>query len=124
MATEHGQSAFCPIFHRAVELIGRRWTGAIIRAMQSGCTRFSDIAHAIPGLSDRLLSERLKELEGEGIVERTVIPETPVRIEYHLTDKGRDLNEVMSAISEWSARWIVTDCNASEYAEHKLPAVS
>lgn len=109
MSMEQGQSAFCPVFHRAVELIGRRWTGAIIRAMRSGCTRFSDIAHAIPGLSDRLLSERLKELETEGLVSRSVFPETPVRIEYHLTDKGRDLDEVMQAIGDWSYRWLAPD---------------
>src|SRR3954462_11884197 len=106
MNDQHGQSAFCPVFHKAVELIGRRWTGAIIRAMRSGCVRFSDITHAIPGLSDRLLSERLKELESESIVERIVIPDTPVRIEYRLTDKGRDLNEVMVSVSEWAGRWI------------------
>src|SRR5712692_11475057 len=72
-------TAFCPRFHHAVELIGRRWTGAVIRALLSGLTRFSDLAAAIPGLSDRMLSERLKELEAEGLVVRTVIPETPVR---------------------------------------------
>jgi DNA-binding HxlR family transcriptional regulator len=113
MTTEHGQSAFCPVFHRAVELIGRRWTGAIIRALRNDCIRFSDITHAIPGLSDRLLSERLKELEAEGIVTRSVIPETPVRIEYHLTDKGRDLDAVMQAITEWSGRWLVTEQEAA-----------
>jgi len=106
METRVGQGSFCPIFHQAVELIGRRWTGAIIRAMQSGCTRFSDIGHAIPGLSDRLLSERLKELEAEGIVTRSVYPETPVRIEYQLTEKGRDLDAVLDAISGWSQRWL------------------
>jgi DNA-binding HxlR family transcriptional regulator len=114
MATEHGPSAFCPVFHRAVELIGRRWTGAIIRAMQSGCVRFSDITHAVPGLSDRLLSERLKELESEHIVERIVIPDTPVRIEYRLTDKGRDLNEVMAAVSDWASRWV--ECDETDVA--------
>jgi DNA-binding HxlR family transcriptional regulator len=121
MDTKHGQSAFCPIFHKSVELIGRRWTGAIIRAMQSGRTRFSDIAHAVPGLSDRLLSERLKELEAEHIVTRTVFPETPVRIEYELTEKGRDLDVVMLAISDWSARWVELDageeCAAPECVE-------
>ena len=71
---------FCPYFHHAVELIGRRWTGAIVRAMLAGCCRFSDISEAIPGLSDRLLSERLKELEAADVVTRTVYPETPVRI--------------------------------------------
>ena len=96
---------FCPYFHHAVELIGRRWTGAIVRAMQTGLSRFTELTDAIPGLSDRMLSERLKELEAEGIVERRVIPETPVRIEYVLTDKGRDLSQAMAAISGWASRW-------------------
>ncbi len=99
-------TAFCPTFHKAVELIGKRWTGAIIRAMRSGRVRFSDISDAVPGLHDRLLSERLKELEHEGIVERVVIPETPVRIEYHLTGKGQDLDGVMDAVSLWAERWV------------------
>ena len=98
-------SAFCPKFHRAVELIGRRWTGAIIRAMRSGKSRFCDIGAAVPGLSDRLLSERLKELETEGIVIRTVVPETPVRIDYHLTAKGHDLQAVFDEIGAWAYRW-------------------
>ncbi len=98
-------NAFCPKFHRAVELIGRRWTGAIIRAMRSGKTRFCDIGAAVPGLSDRLLSERLKELEFEGIVLRTVVPETPVRIDYHLTIKGDDLQTVFDEIGAWAYRW-------------------
>jgi DNA-binding HxlR family transcriptional regulator len=80
--------AFCPHYRRALELIGRRWSGAILRALLSGVERFSDLAETIPGLSDRMLSERLKELEIEGLVVRTVIPETPVRIEYRLTEKG------------------------------------
>lgn len=98
--------AFCPRFHYAVELIGRRWTGAILRALLSGATRYSDIANAIPGLSDRLLSERLRELEAEGIVQRTVIPEMPVRIEYHLTGKGASLESVLTAVSTWAEAWI------------------
>jgi len=117
MNTEHGQRSFCPVFHKSVELIGRRWTGAIIRAMRNDHWRFSDIAHAIPGLSDRLLSERLKELELEGIVSRTVIPETPVKIEYHLTEKGKDLDAVMVAISEWASRWSSHDAPQSHAAE-------
>jgi DNA-binding HxlR family transcriptional regulator len=98
-------SAFCPKFHHAVELIGRRWTGAILRAMLAGNARFSDIAAVVPGLSDRLLSERLKELEYENIVTRTVYPEIPVRITYHLTPKGRALGDVMAAIATWSHDW-------------------
>lgn len=96
----------CPHFHRSVELIGRRWTGAIIKALLHGTTRFTDIAHAVPGLSDRLLSERLKELEAAGIVVRVVHPDTPVRIEYHLTEMGLDLSNVMDAISDWGIRWL------------------
>lgn len=98
--------AFCPRFHHAIELIGRRWSGAILRVLLDGPTRFSDITAAVPGLSDRLLSERLKELEAEGMVLRTVFPETPVRIEYALTDKGRALSDVIHAVSEWAERWV------------------
>jgi len=99
-------SAFCPVFHRAIELIGRRWTGAILRAMLSGEVRFSEITATVPGLSDRLLSERLKELEAEGIVVRSVVPSTPVRVDYRLTEKGQALNEVMVAISNWAETWL------------------
>lgn len=101
----------CPKFHCAVELVGRRWTGAILSAMLMGATRFTDIIHAVPGLSDRLLSERLKELEATGIVDRIVHPETPVRIEYRLTEKGRELNDVITALSSWADEWIETPCN-------------
>ena len=99
-------SAFCPRFHHAIELVGRRWTGAILRAMLAGRTRFSDIAAAVPGLSDRLLSERLKELEAEGVVERCVYPETPVRIEYQLTEKGRALQTAVASVAEWAETWV------------------
>ncbi len=98
--------AFCPRFHEAVELIGRRWTGAIVRALFSGAERFSDLAAVVPGMSDRLLSERLKELEAEGVVERTVIPATPVRIEYRLTAKGRALRPAVDALAAWAEAWL------------------
>ncbi len=73
--------------------------------MLLGATRFTDIIHAVPGLSDRLLSERLKELEASNIVERIVHPETPVRIEYRLTEKGLELNDAITALSTWAERW-------------------
>jgi len=98
--------AFCPYYHQAVELVGRRWTGAILRALLAGVERFNDIAATIPGLSDRMLSERLKELEAEGIVERQVTPAMPVRIEYHLAPKGRALGSVVEALSAWAAEWL------------------
>jgi DNA-binding HxlR family transcriptional regulator len=99
-------SAFCPAYHHAIEVIGRRWTGAILRAMLSGEARFSDIASVVPGLSDRLLSERLKELEAEGIVTRTVVASTPVRVDYGLTEKGQALSEVIAAVSTWAEQWL------------------
>src|SRR5918999_2248173 len=97
----HCDEAFCPQYHHAVELIGRRWTGAILRAMLHGASRFSDLRAAVPDLSDKMLSHRLKELEAEGIVKRSVFPETPVRIEYRVTDKGSALERVLSALEDW-----------------------
>lgn len=96
----------CPKYHRAVELIGRRWTGAIILLLLGGHNRFHELAERIPGMSDRMLSERLKELEGAGIVERVVIPDTPVRIEYRLTEMGLALEEPLDAISDWATHWL------------------
>ena len=97
---------FCPYYQQAVELIGSRWTGAVLRALLSDICRFSELKEVIPGLSDRMLSERLKALEAESLVRRIVIPETPVRIEYRLTEKGLALGEVMQAIARWAETWI------------------
>ncbi|MFW6075286.1 MAG: winged helix-turn-helix transcriptional regulator [Chloroflexota bacterium] len=99
------EKAFSSRYHEAVELIGRRWTGCIIRAMLEGAKQFSEFTSIIPGLSDRLASVRLKELEAAGIVERVVIPEKPVRIEYKLTEKGKDLRPVVEEIDRWAKRW-------------------
>ncbi|MBI3969393.1 MAG: helix-turn-helix transcriptional regulator [Chloroflexi bacterium] len=99
-------SKFCPYYHKAIELIGRRWTGTIIRAMLTGVNRFLELRGTIPDISDRMLSERLKELETEGVVVRQVIPETPVRIEYHLTEKGRALGSVVEAVRMWAIDWL------------------
>src|SRR6476619_6800869 len=92
----------CTKFHRASELIGRRWTGAIIYVLLRARCRFGTLREAIPDITDRMLSERLQELEQEGIVERTVFPETPVRVEYSLTKKGRGLAVAFDAIAEWA----------------------
>lgn len=102
-------SPYCPAYTRAIEIIGKRWTGAILRAMLSGSTRFSEILALVPGLSDRLLSERLKELESEGIIERHVIPCTPVKIEYTLTEKGESLSEVVRSVAKWASDWAHAD---------------
>jgi DNA-binding HxlR family transcriptional regulator len=96
----------CSRFHRASELIGRRWTGAILYVLLKARCRFATLRAAIPGVTDRMLSERLQELEEEGIVERTVVPETPVRVEYSLTRKGRELAAAVDAISVWAEHWI------------------
>ncbi len=101
-----GYSRFCSRYHKAVELLGRRWTGAIVRELLSGTERFAEIRDAIPDLSDRMLSERLKELEREGIVTRVVHAETPVRIEYRLTEKGKALTPVLEAIRQWGYEWL------------------
>lgn len=104
--SQEGWEDFCPHFHHAIELIGRRWTGVVLRTMLHGATRFSDIAAAVPNLSDKMLAERLKELEGEGMITRRVIPAMPVRVEYELTEKGRALNIVVEALGEWADQWI------------------
>ena len=98
-------SSFCPAYHRAVELIGRRWTGAILRALFTDVRRFNELAAAVPGLSDRMLAERLRELEAEAVVVRTVIPASPVRVEYSLTEKGRSLESVVRAVAVWAESW-------------------
>ncbi|WP_141924684.1 winged helix-turn-helix transcriptional regulator [Haloactinospora alba] len=101
-----GDSASCPRYHAALDIIGRRWAGAIVRALLAGETRFNDIAAAWPAMSHRVLSQRLKELEEEGIVRRVVHDETPVRIEYRLTDKGEALSDVVAELSRWADTWL------------------
>ncbi len=96
----------CGQFHRASELIGRRWTGAILFVMLRTRCRFATLRAAIPDITDRMLSERLQELEQEGIVARSVVPHTPVRVEYSLTKKGRALGKAIGAISDWAQKWI------------------
>jgi DNA-binding HxlR family transcriptional regulator len=95
----------CPHFHAAIELIGKRWTGAILCALTEGPLRFGELARAVPGLSDRLLSRRLRELEGEGLVEREVEAGTPVRVTYALTEKGAGLDPAISELKAWAKRW-------------------
>ena len=99
-------SGCCPFYHEAVELVGRRWTGAILRVLMDGPLRFSEIAQAVPELSDRLLSERMKELEARGIVERTVISGPPVRVEYGLSRMGSELEPALSELQRWAKRWL------------------
>lgn len=107
--TQPPVSHVCARFHRAIELIGSRWTGAILRTLLQGRTRYAMIKAAIPDITDRMLSERLRSLEGEDLVVRSVVPETPVRVEYELTQKGRELQDALNEIGNWAERWIPLD---------------
>jgi DNA-binding HxlR family transcriptional regulator len=112
--TDHPQPApaasqVCSRFHRAIELIGSRWTGAILRTLLEGRTRYASIKAAIPDITDRMLSERLRSLEAEDLVVRSVVPDTPVRVEYELTKKGRELQDALREIGNWAERWIPLD---------------
>lgn len=104
-ADPSGAERVCPHYHAAIELIGRRWSGAILLALTEGPLRFAQLCTSVPGMSDRLLSQRLKELEREGLVERSVEPGTPVHVTYELTAKGAALKPAISALRSWARRW-------------------
>jgi DNA-binding HxlR family transcriptional regulator len=100
----------CPRYHEAIELLGKRWTGAIVRVlMHRSPLRFSEVAQAVPALSDRLLSERMKELEARGVVERTVLSGPPVHVEYRLTEMGCALGPALSELRDWAREWLDQD---------------
>jgi DNA-binding HxlR family transcriptional regulator len=99
------QWAQCMAFQQGIELLGRRWTGVILYTLLQGPQRFNELLGGVHGISDRLLTERLRELEEKGLVERRVIPESPVRVEYALTDAGRDAQDSISTIWQWSNKW-------------------
>jgi len=108
-STKHagdGESKVCSRFHHAVELIGRRWSGAVISVMMRGPQGFNELMASVPGLSDRLLTERLRELESEGLVRRTVISGPPVRVSYELTEAGKSLKPVIDGLGRWAERWV------------------
>lgn len=98
-------TAVCPHFHEAIELIGKRWTGAIVCALNERPMRYGELGKAVPGLSDRLLSQRLRELEEEGLVEREVEPGSPVRVTYSLTGAGEELGPAIRELKAWARRW-------------------
>ncbi|MFZ5814246.1 MAG: winged helix-turn-helix transcriptional regulator [Bacillota bacterium] len=104
-----GYDQMCPRYEYAAGLLGKKWTGLILRILMGGPRRFSDFRLQVPDLSDRLLSERLKELEEAGIVQRVVHDHRPVLIEYTLTEKGRALRPVVEAIGEWAESWVDPD---------------
>lgn len=101
----HINDADCRRFQSSVELIGKRWSGAILLAVAQGASRFSEIVESVPGLSDRLLSQRAKELEHSGLLQREVIPTTPVQVRYSLTERGADLMRSLQPLVDWGQRW-------------------
>ena len=111
----------CSRFHRAIELIGSRWTGAILQTLLQGRTRYATIKSAIPDITDRMLSERLRSLEGENLVSRHVVPESPIRVEYELTIKGRELQDALREIGNWAERWIPLEESSTDHDEKGQP---
>jgi len=102
------QSRHCESYQVAVELLGKRWNGAIVAVLLPGPLRYHQLAMAVPGVSERLLSERLKELEAAGVVGRSILPGPPVGVEYELTEAGRELARPIEAIGDWARQWIET----------------
>ncbi|CAM3586807.1 helix-turn-helix domain-containing protein [Paenibacillus lupini] len=96
----------CPKYEAAADILGKKWTGLIIRVMLGGPKRFKEIKEQIPEMSDKMLTDRMKELESQNIIKRTVYPEMPVRIEYELTPKGRELQPVIESIQNWGEHWM------------------
>ena len=115
--------SLCPRFHVAVELIGGRWSGAIISRLLAGPARYNELRAAVPEISDRMLSERLRALECEGLLTRTVVPESPVRVEYELTAKGHALEEALDAIGRWATKWISEEDLARAEGASAAPVV-
>jgi DNA-binding HxlR family transcriptional regulator len=103
-----GAPVSCPLYHEAVELVGRRWTGVIVDALlQRPNLRFSEIAQAVPEISDRLLSQRMRELEARGMLSREVHSGPPLRVEYSLTRMGRALGPALEELKAWAQHWLV-----------------
>ncbi len=114
--------ALCPRFHRAAVIIGRRWSGEVLRVLLDGATHFNEIGRAIPGISDRMVSERLKEFEAEGIVSRQVLPTTPVRVEYRLTEMGEGLRPVLDGLWAWARTWVEEPTSAEPQGQDQPAA--
>jgi DNA-binding HxlR family transcriptional regulator len=112
----------CTRFHTAIELIGARWSGAVLRALFTGSHRFVDIKGAIPDVSDTMLTQRLRDLEHAGLVVRRVVPSSPVRVEYELTDSGRELEPVLDALIAWSHKWIPLPADVDDSTSHPAGA--
>ncbi|HZA41522.1 MAG TPA: helix-turn-helix domain-containing protein [Actinomycetota bacterium] len=116
------RDSFCPHFQKAIELVGKRWSGTILRALMDGPRRFSEIASHIPQISDRSLSLRLKELEAQEVIVRRVEPTQPVSVSYELTAKGRDLESVITELERWAHEWVAPPEERTERPEGAIGA--
>ncbi|MER8650607.1 helix-turn-helix domain-containing protein [Mesorhizobium sp. M0586] len=103
--TQAGYKQFCPL-SMAAELLCTRWTMVLLRELVAGSTRFNDLRRGVPKMSPTLLSQRLKDLEAGGIVERTEIATEKGVFEYRLTEAGRDLRSVVEAMGFWGQKWV------------------
>ncbi len=102
----HDPRVVCAVYHQAIELIGKRWSGAIVSLLMRGPMRFHALVSAVPGMSERLCADRLRELEVAGLVSRRVLPGPPVGVEYALTEAGSDLNDSLTSLGKWAHRWL------------------
>jgi DNA-binding HxlR family transcriptional regulator len=96
----------CPKFQSAVDLLGKRWTPLIVQLLLKRPHRYSELLGELEVVTEGMLSQRLKELEGAGVVQRRVIDDQPIRVEYHLTEKGRALGRVISGLERWADEWM------------------
>jgi DNA-binding HxlR family transcriptional regulator len=103
-----GYKQFCPVA-MAAEVLCTRWTMVLLRELVAGSTRFNDLRRGVPRMSSALLSQRLKELEAAGILERAPTPGERGGHEYRLTEAGRDLRGVVESIGLWGQRWVDAD---------------
>jgi DNA-binding HxlR family transcriptional regulator len=97
--------ALCPVVEEAFEILGRKWVGLIVHVLARGELHFCELERAIPSVSARMLTLRVKDLETQKIVLRTVHSGTPVHVTYRLTEKGQDLVPVLAAFADWARRW-------------------
>ena len=111
--------AHCKAYQQAIELLGRRWTGVIFYMLLQRPHRFNELLTSVHGISDRLLTERLRELEEHGLVERRVIPDSPVRVEYILTEAGRDAEASISTIFRWGSKWFMDETESQPATDSK-----
>ena len=118
----HQLTAFCPRYAQVMDLLSRKWMGLVLRVLMSGPHRFNQIMAAVPGLSDPLLTQRLRELQAQGLAERRVFPTSPVRVEYELTEAGRDLERAVRALSDWAEKWWGSAPPAAEIPATEAPA--